>query len=100
MATNAIDVGDAVRLSVVYRNASTQALIDPTNVILKVAKPNNTSTTYTYSVDVALVKDSTGTYYLDYVPTIDGTHYYKWSGTGNMNAVEESSFAVKTSRVN
>lgn len=94
MATNAIDVGDAVRLSVVYRNASTKDLIDPTNVILKVAKPNNTSTTYTYSVDVELVKDSTGTYYLDYVPTIDGTHYYKWSGTGNMNAVEEAQFFV------
>jgi hypothetical protein len=48
--------------------------------------------------DVSLIKDSVGNYHLDYVVTQGGMHYYKWIGSGNMNAAEEGSFLANTSR--
>lgn len=98
MAANAIDIGDAVRLSVVFKTLSTMVALDPSTVVLKVEKPDGTEVQYQYLTDGSLIKDSVGNYHLDYVVTQGGMHYYKWIGSGNMNAAEEGSFLANTSR--
>lgn len=96
MTTNSYDIGDLVRVSVVFKNVA-DAATDPTNVSLKYRKPDGTVTTLVYLTDVALVKDSTGNYHADISATAAGVWTYKFLGTGAVQAVEEGRFFVQAS---
>ena len=72
--------------------------MDPTALVLVVRTPAK-NTTYTYGVDVALVKDSVGNYHLDHTTTLAGRHVYRWVATGTAAAASENQFDVRVSQV-
>lgn len=92
-----INPGTSVRLSAVFNNAAGDAA-DPTSVVITIK--GDTETSYTYGVDAEVVKDSTGTYHMDYtVPAISHLSQvfaYKWVGTGAVIAAGEGTFLVTT----
>ena len=49
---------------------------------------------YNYPADNNIVKESTGSYYYNMIPTMDGIHIYQFTGSGNVYAVEQSTFFV------
>ena len=96
---NEKDVGEDIKISVLFTRQDTQAPIDPLIVTLYVKDPANVLHTYVYNTDPNVVKTGTGAYYLYFVPTLGGIHTFQWSGAGNMNAIEEGSFRVRSSQV-
>jgi hypothetical protein len=91
------DIGDMVRCSVIFKNLN-DAVIDPTTITLKIKLPNATVLEYVYLTEAGLIKDSVGNYHYDFLITMDGMHIFKWIGTGNVYAVEESSFFVNPTK--
>lgn len=94
---NAYDVGDLVRISATFANVS-GVNADPTTVKAKFKNPAGTVTTYTYGTDVQLVKDATGKYHVDISITSNGEWWYRWEGTGAVQAAEENDFVVRKSQ--
>lgn len=95
---NQIDTGDVIRLSVVFKDLSKTA-VDPSGVTLTIRQPDGAIVQYQYLVDAQIVKSSVGNYYCDFLVTQEGMTYYKWAGTGTINAAEESGFFVKISQI-
>lgn len=89
-----IDIGDVMRLKVIFKDLA-GAVVDPTAVTVQIKLPTDVVLEYTYLIGAEVIKDSTGTYHMDYLITMDGMHYYKWTGTGAVYAAEESQFFVK-----
>ena len=87
------DLGDLVRITATWQN-NLSAAIDPSNVQLIIQNPNGTKSTFTYSSG-AVIKDSTGVYHYDYIPSSSGTYTYRWEGTGAAIASGQSSFYVE-----
>jgi len=96
MATE-FDVGDQVRLSVSFKDASNVAA-DPTGVVLKIMNPWREPTTYTFGDDPELEKDSTGNYHADIVVDLAGYWAFRFEGSGVLVAVKEASFTVLKSQ--
>lgn len=94
----AYDVGDTARIKVNFKNI-VRVDTDPTGVTLKVKIPSGTTTTYTYGVDLALVKDSTGNYHYDLTLLTAGAYYYKWTGTGPASGVEEGVLTAQATNI-
>jgi hypothetical protein len=93
------DLGDLVRCSAPFTNTAGTA-IDPTAVFFKAKDPEGTAVgPYTYGVDAALVKDSTGNYHVDLDASKPGTWYYRFYSTGTGQASAEGSFTVAPSNV-
>ena len=88
-------VGQKIRLSGFFAT-QTGTGVDPTTILGKVKVPAGTITTYTYGTDVELVRDGTGSYYVDWTTTAAGTHTFRFSGTGAAVAAGESTFVVET----
>jgi hypothetical protein len=82
------DVGDLVRLTVEFQDAS-GADADPTTVTVAV-KVGGVSNTWTDAV-----KDATGKYHKDVSITAPGAYTYRWIGTGTVQAASEGRFFVK-----
>lgn len=91
---NVFDIGDLVRASAAFTDSAGTA-IDPTAVYLKYVTPAGVTTTLTYGVDVALVRDSAGNYHADISATDDGDWHYRWYSTGSGQASEEHWFRVR-----
>lgn len=96
-----IQPGTAIRLAVAFTNASGSAA-DPTTVKLKIRPKGGTERTFVHGTDAELVKDSTGSYHLDYtVPNIAPDRgmnfYYTWIGTGTVAVVKSGTFNVSDS---
>jgi uncharacterized protein YfaS (alpha-2-macroglobulin family) len=83
--------GSLVRVSGTFRNVNTQALQDPDAVYLDVTTPAGVTTVYDGG---DLTKVSTGQYYREIDANSEGTWTYRWYGTGNGQAAEESTFFV------
>lgn len=98
MAVNTYDIGDVVRLSANF-NDTTQD-VDPAGVVFKIKTPVGTVVTLTFGVDAAVVKSSTGDYYVDYEPTTEGIYYYRAAGTTTNKGAAEGRFVVRESRFN
>lgn len=92
------DVGDMIKCSVTFRKKSTNELVDPSTIKLTIQQPNFSKIEYNYPADNNIVKESTGSYYYEMIPTMDGIHIYQFTGSGNVYAVEQSTFFVKPSR--
>ena len=96
---NSYDFGDTVRLSVAFLNHAGLAA-DPTGVTLNyrfavVGSPVK----YTYGTDAAIVRDSLGAFHCDLELTSAGLLYYRWEGTGAVEAVSEGQLLVRESNV-
>lgn len=98
MTISIFQVGDKIRLSAQFSDIN-GAASDPGGVLCKVREPSGTVTTYTYGVDAALVKDSTGNYHLDHLTTLAGRHVYGFYGITSGQAVAEGEFRVQPSKV-
>lgn len=88
------DIGDITRLTVTFKNLA-GTVVDPTTVKIQIKLPTDAFLEYTYLTGIEVIKDSVGTYHIDFLITQGGLHYYKWTGTGAVYAAEESQFFVK-----
>jgi hypothetical protein len=91
------DIGDLVRVSNAFTNTA-GAAADPTDVYMQYKTPRGETTTLHYGVDVALVKDSTGTYHVDVDVTESGKWWVRFYSTGTNQAASEDFFLVQTSQ--
>lgn len=89
------DKGDLVRVSAAFATSAGVAT-DPTTVKFSFTDPAGTTTTYTYSTDVQLVKDSTGNYHVDIDASSTGNWLYRFFSTGTGQAAAEGEFFVKS----
>lgn len=94
--TNFYDRGDVVRLTANFTNLSNTAT-DPTAVALRVKQPDGTVVVYNYPATIA--KDSTGQYHYDLSIAESGDYYYRYEGTGAVQAAAEGLFHVHRSNV-
>lgn len=89
-------VGNLVRVSVVFTNTA-GAAVDPTVVKCLVRTPAGVTTTLTYGTDAALIKATTGSYYLDVDASSEGIWYYRFYSTGTGQAAADGAFAISDS---
>lgn len=94
MPINTYDKNDTVRVRAIFSVNSVNT--DPTTITLKVKDPSGTISTYTYAGG-SIIKEATGIYYKDLVPTDDGVWYCNFSGTGAVQSASERSFVVRKS---
>lgn len=87
-----INVGDLERVDITNITNAAGVVTDPTALTLKVKVPAGTVTTYTYGVDVIVVKDSVGNYHADIPITAAGRWSYAWEGTGAATVAEGGRF--------
>jgi hypothetical protein len=81
---NTYHSGANVRFSVVFRDPTTGAVVDPTTVVFKIRRPDTGAvTTWTYLVVGSIVRDSAGNYHADYTCDFPGEWYYRWEASGS-----------------
>ena len=88
------DIGDLVRLTGSFLDLS-DVPTDPTGITYSIRLPSGTITTLVYGVDASIYRSSTGVYYTDFAPSMEGLHYYRFAGTGAVTAAEEESFYIR-----
>ena len=99
MMATTYDIGDLIRETGTFKNASSAAA-DPTKVYLSIQKPDGAIVTSTYSAGTtALNKSATGVYYKDIPTTSSGIYEYRWFSTGTVHTAQEGYFNVRTKRV-
>lgn len=91
------DKGDLLRATGTFTNAGGTAT-DPTTVTLKVKKPGVATATYTYAGGT-VTKSTTGVFYKDLSLDTVGWWFYRWEGTGTVEAAVEGWFEVRASKV-
>lgn len=92
MSTLKVLEGTLVRTSVEFRDV-TGALADPPTVKVHWKTPLGIITTFTYLIDVELVRDSIGAYHMDQVENEGGQWWVRWEGVALVN--EEDFFYVR-----
>jgi hypothetical protein len=90
-----IDTGTSVRLQVDFEGDGQSG--DPALVVCKIKAPNGAVTTYTYGIDVELVRDAIGAYHVDIVLTQTGRYFYRFEGTGGITAAKEDQVVTRQS---
>jgi hypothetical protein len=65
-------------------------LIDPTTLVLKVQTPDGS----VVDISSSVVRNSTGNYQANYLPTQVGLHMYEWVGTGIVQVSGHNQFIV------
>jgi len=88
------DIGDQIQLTGTFSKSGTNT--DPTTITLQIKTPDGTIASYTYALS-QLTKSATGIYYMDYAPTIAGTYYWRFAGTGAVVTAGEGYFNVRIS---
>lgn len=83
---NKYDVGTVVTLSAAFTIASNSAPVDPTTVIVRVRTPDGNVQTFTPE------HDSVGAFSYNFQTTQAGYHYYRFEGSGNLNAPKDGTF--------
>jgi len=98
MSHKAWDRGDSVRLTANFRDYA-GALADPTQVFFKYMQPDSaTPIVLEEGVDAALVKTSTGIFYVNLSVAIEGIWRWRFEGIGVVVAASEGTLAVKDSQ--
>lgn len=67
---------------------------DPDTIVLKVSNPSGVKTTYTYGVGQTIVRDGVGQYHADILLNQTGRWWYRWEGTGAVQAAAEQMMYV------
>lgn len=93
---NSYDYGDLIRCTGTFTDSDGNAQ-DPAVVKFTFIDPGGTSTTYIYSTDPELVKDSTGVYHVDVDADEVGQFHYRFYSTGAGQAADEGWFRVEDS---
>lgn len=93
---NTYDKSDVVRCSGAFTDADGVAA-DPTTVTFWWQTPAGVESSYVYSTDDELVKDSTGNYHVDLTIDEDGVWYHRLEGTGTNAAGAEMYFDIRKS---
>lgn len=95
---NGYALGNLVRIGVTFAN-SVGTAVDPAVVKCQVYTPAGVTTTYTYGTDAAVVKSTTGIYYLDVDADEIGEWHFRWYATEleQAAAAEESGFIIEPS---
>ena len=89
---NTYTTGTTVRASVTFTSAGVNT--DPTTVTLSVkttTQQNMPITVNTFGSS-SIVKDGTGQYHFDIPTAASGTWFYRWVGSGVVNAASEGTF--------
>ena len=92
---NVYDIGDLVRLAVTFQDATCTDQ-DPSSILVRVKAPDGTVTVLN---SPTVVKDAVGQYHADFSVTEAGYYYYRWEGTGTLQAAGEVAFRVRESRI-
>lgn len=96
---NAYDLGDLAHITVAFTTSAGVAT-NPTAVNFKYKMADDlTWTTLVYGVDAALVRSSTGNYYVDVNCDAVGIAMYRWWSTGTGQAASQGEFLVYDSSV-
>jgi hypothetical protein len=85
--------GDLVRIDTTITNAA-GTKIDPTALTAYYRTPGGVTTTLVYLTDAALVRESTGVYYVHISATEPGPWFYSFKATGTGQSADESHFNV------
>ncbi len=83
MARKVFGNGTIIKAKVTFRDPDTKVVLDPTTVTVQTRTPAGVLTTLTYGVDAALVKASTGIYYVLITLSSVGTFKWKWTATAS-----------------
>lgn len=89
---NSYHVGQQIRLKATFDVDG--ALTNPDTITFKLRVPAGTITTYVYGTDAQLKREAQGIYYVDYAPTNEGAHTFRFAGTGACIAANEQQFLV------
>jgi hypothetical protein len=90
--TNEYLLGNIVRISATFYNSGTP--INPTAVLVRLKKGDNSPSTFVYGVDAEVKRDITGTYYMEIVADPVGLYTYNWFSTGTGQAAGQQNFVV------
>jgi hypothetical protein len=90
-----INPGDVRRVSGSFTNPAGVAT-DPTTISVRWRHHRGTETTWVYGTDTQVVRDSAGVFHADIPITVSGLYYYKFEGTGAVQAAEEGTFLAET----
>jgi hypothetical protein len=93
---NTYPIGTTVVLPVVFKDAVTLVLGDPTTVLLRVGDPTGAEVDYTVALG-NVSHPSTGNYQATIAPRIPGIWRYRWEGKGVIVAASEGRFEVQPS---
>ena len=85
---NTYNEGQRIKITVAFRDADTNALVDPTIVRFCTLDPENVSTCYRYLVDPEITRTATGRYRFDLLLSKHGTWQYAWFGNGNYDGTK------------
>lgn len=92
---NVYQKGDLRRIGGKFTDSAGTAA-DPTAVSLKYIRPSGIIVTLVYGIDVAVIRESVGIYYVDIDLTESGTWYYRLAGTGVVQEAENGQFSVES----
>lgn len=94
---NVYDVGDKATLRALFTNDHTPPEpADPSALTFYIKQPDGTVTEYVYGTDTELVRDAIGSYHVDWPITAHGVYWYLFAGSGDVVAVDEQTFTVRT----
>ena len=94
--SNVYHISQLVRISATFTVGG--AATDPTTVTLRIKDPSGNKTVYTYAL-AEITKDSAGVFHKDITVDEAGCWYYRWEGTGTVQAVDEDYFYVRSRQV-
>lgn len=81
-------IGNTVRLSVEFLDAA-GALVDPTDVTCRLRGPESLA-----AISLPVTKESVGKYHADALAEAAGVWFYRFAGSGTVDAAVEGSFIV------
>jgi|SRR6516225_5925474 hypothetical protein len=93
---NLYDYGSPVTLSVAFTDPTQTppAPVDPTTVKLRVLDPSNTEQIITQN----FVHPAVGSFSFGIVCLLAGVWFYRWEGSGNIDAVADSLFVITSTK--
>jgi len=90
--SNKYDYGQAIKVSATFKNDA-GAPTDPGTITLKVKGPDAVIQTYTYGA-AQVTRESAGVYSKVITLNQEGRWYYRYEGTGTVQAAEEKDVLV------
>jgi len=100
MSIKLYDIGDLVRCKGTFAETTAPyTAVDPTTLTFKCESPSGTVTTLVYGTDGALLRLTTGEYYVDVTPDEAGTWTYKFIATGTGQSAGELYFRVRQTAI-
>ena len=98
MAIDAFPYGSGLHLTATFRDPLTRAIVDPTNVRVRIVGPRGSPYhEYVYGTDPEIVKVSAGVYRTTVVCERGGEWSYRFECWGSRTGGNERKFAIRES---